>query len=169
VKGWAQGRESDIPGVRTPTVGPCTSTVLSCTSTVLTCTSTVPHCTSTVLHCPFTVLPCAPLYSHCTSTVPHCTSTVLHCPFTVLPCTPSTPTVLRCASTVLPCTSTILREYGSLAFFPWLDLNIIEKIDLIYISKKVAECKIYNEWTDTTYIHIYVYLLFRCDQSYKSS
>ncbi len=35
VKGWTQGRESDTPGVRTPTVVPCTSTVLPLYSPVL--------------------------------------------------------------------------------------------------------------------------------------
>ncbi len=45
--------------------------------------------------------------------------------------------------TVLSCTSTVLREYASLAFSPWLGFNIIEKIDLIHIRKKSLNVK-YN-------------------------
>jgi hypothetical protein len=68
-------------------------------------------------------------YSHCTSTVLLCAPLYFH----------YTPLHFHC-------TPIVLREYGVSPFSPWLDFNIIEKIDLIYIfnlhKKKVPECKI---------------------------
>src|SRR5438874_2258281 len=72
-----------------------------------------------VLSCTSTVLllyfPVPPLYFHCISLYFHCT----------------------------PCTPLYFGSTGVSSFFPWLDFNIIRKIDLIYIRKKFLNVK-YN-------------------------
>src|SRR5438105_3690682 len=89
--------------------------------------------------------PCSPVLPMCFLVLrPY--SFVLPLCFPVLHCTSLCSPVLPLYSAALPVLrlySPVLREYGSLAFFPWLDFNIIEKIDLIYIRKKFLNVK-YN-------------------------
>ncbi len=156
MKGWTQGEESETPGVCTPTVLPCASTVIPLYFAVLPlCFPVLPR-TSTIFPLYFD---CTLLYSSVLSVLPlyspvlSCAPLYFHCTFL---CSPVLPLYCRCTPLNFHCTSTVLSLYSHCTlgvrkfrpFPPWLDFNIIEKIDLIYIRKKFLNVK-YN---------IYIYI-----------